>query len=199
MRVFVALELPSAIKAAAVAIQRELMKSESSVGWVRAEGMHLTLKFFGEVSPSRLPEIEKALGSAAEGTGSVKITVRGIGVFPNPKNPRVVWLGILPEDDRLKRLQERIDRALAPLGFPPENREFRPHLTLGRVKASPIFMGARIWPRRWPSRGLDDLMKVVAVHQNVLAGDCVLDHLHLIQSELKPGGAVYTKIRSFAL
>lgn len=180
-----------AIKEAVAAIQRELMKSEAPVGWIRLEGMHLTLKFLGEVLHSRLPEIEKALSSAAEGlpagqagTGSVKITVRGIGVFPNPKNPRVIWLGIEPEDDRLKRLQERIDRVLAPLGFPPENREFRPHLTLGRVKST---------------RGLNDLMKVVAVHQNVLAGDCVLDQLHLIQSELKPGGAVYTTLWSVSL
>ena len=199
MRAFVALEPPSVIKEAAAAIQRELMQSQADVGWVRLEGMHLTLKFLGEISPSRLPEIEKALGSAVEGTGSVKITVRGLGVFPNPRNPRVVWLGIEPEDDRLSQLQERIDRVLAPLGFPPENREFRPHLTLGRVKSSPIFMGARIWPRRWPSRGLDDLMKAVAVHHNFLAGECVLDQLHLIQSELKPGGAVYTKLWSVAL
>jgi 2'-5' RNA ligase len=184
VRVFIALELPLAIKEAVAAIQRELMTSEAHVGWVRPEGMHLTLKFLGEVLPSRLLEIETALSSAAEGTGSLKITVHGIGVFPNPKNPRVIWLGIRPEDDRLKRLQERIDRAMAPLGFPPEKREFHPHLTLGRVKSS---------------RGLDDLMKAIAVRHNVLAGDGALDQLHLIQSELKPGGAVYKTIRSFPL
>jgi 2'-5' RNA ligase len=184
MRVFVALELPPAIKESAAAVQRELMKSEAQVGWVRTEGMHLTLKFLGEVSESQLSEIEKALESAAGGTGSIKITVRGIGVFPNPKNPRVVWLGIQPEDDRLLRLQERIDRAMAPLGFPPEKRDFRPHLTLGRVKSS---------------RGLDDLMKVMAVHHHFLAGECTLGELHLIQSELKPGGAVYTRLCSVAL
>ncbi|MBI3610388.1 MAG: RNA 2',3'-cyclic phosphodiesterase [Nitrospirae bacterium] len=184
MRTFVALELPSVIKEAVAAIQRGPMKSDAHVGWVRVEGMHLTLKFLGEVAPPRLPEIEKALESAVEGTGSLKITVRGIGVFPNPRNPRVVWLGILPEDDRLLRLQERIDRALAPLGFPPEKRDFRPHLTLGRVKSS---------------RGLDDLMKAMSAHHNVLAGDCALDELHLIQSELKQEGAVYTKLWSVAL
>lgn len=199
MRVFIALELPSDIKEAAVAIQRELMKSEAPVGWVRAEGMHLTLKFLGEVLSSRLPEIEKALGQAAEGTGSLKIAVCGIDVFPSPKNPRVIWLGIQPENDRLFRLQERIDRILASLGFLREKREFRPHLTLGRVKSSPIFMGARIWPRRWPSRGLDDLMKGMAVHHHFLAGECRLEELHLMQSELRQEGAVYTKLWSVAL
>jgi 2'-5' RNA ligase len=184
MRVFVALELPSAIKEAAAAIQRELMKSEAQVGWVRADGMHLTLKFLGEVSDAQLDGIEEGLASAAAGTGSLKITVRGIGVFPNPKNPRVVWLGIQPEDDRLSRLQERIDRALTPLGFPPERRDFRPHLTLGRVKSS---------------RGVDDLMKAMAVHHHFLAGDCTLGELHLIQSELRREGAVYTKLWSVAL
>jgi len=191
MRVFIALELPSAIKAAAAAVQRELMTSEADVGWVRTEGMHLTLKFLGEVSDSRLSEIEKALESAVKGlssgqagTGSMKITVRGIGVFPGPRNPRVIWLGIQPEDDRLLRLQERIDRALAPLGFPPEKRDFRPHLTLGRVKSS---------------RGLDGLMKAMAVHHHFLAGECTLGELHLIQSELKREGAVYTRLYSVAL
>jgi len=176
--------MPPAIKEAAAAIQCELMKSKTAVGWVRPEGMHLTLKFLGELSSPQLDEIETALGKAAEGTGSLKITVRGVGVFPNPKNPRVIWLGIDPEDDRLSRLQERIDRGLERLGFQPEEREFHPHLTLGRVRSS---------------RGLDDLMKALAVQHNFLAGECVLDHLHLIQSELNAGGAVYTKLWSVAL
>ena len=184
MRVFIALELPPVIKEEAAAVQRELMKSEAHVGWVRTEGMHLTLKFLGEISESQLSEIEKALESAAGGTGSVKFTVRGLGVFPNPKNPRVVWLGIQPEDDRLLRLQERIDRALAPLGFPPEKRDFRPHLTLGRVKSS---------------RDMDGLMKAMAVHHHFWAGECTLGELYLIQSELKREGAVYTRLCSVAL
>ena len=186
------MELSPAVKEAVAAIQRKLMTSEADVGWVRAEGMHLTLKFLGEVSPSRLPEIETALSRAAKGlpagqagTGSLKITVRGLGVFPNPKNPRVIWLGIEPEDDRLLRLYERIDRAMAPLGFRPENREFHPHLTLGRVKSS--------------RGGVDEMMKTLSVHHNVLAGECAPGELHLIESELKPGGAVYKKIRSFTL
>jgi 2'-5' RNA ligase len=184
VRAFVALELPSVIKEAAAAIQQELMTSKAPVGWVRLEGMHLTLKFLGEISPSRLLEIEEALSSAAEGTGSLKITVGGIDVFPNPRNPRVVWLGIEPEDDRLLRLQERIDRVLVPLGFPPENRKFRPHLTLGRIKSY---------------RGLDDLMKAVEVHRNDHLGGCTLGELHLMQSELKQEGAIYNKIWSVAL
>ncbi len=184
MRIFVALEMPPAIKEAAAAIQCELMKSKASVGWVRSEGMHLTLKFLGEVSPPQMHEIETTLGRDAEGTGSLKITVRGIGVFPNLKNPRVIWLGIDPEDDRLSQLQERIDHGLEPLGFRLEERKFHPHLTLGRVRSS---------------LSLDDLMKAITAHTNFLAGECVLDQLHLIQSELKPGGAVYTKLWSVAL
>jgi RNA 2',3'-cyclic 3'-phosphodiesterase len=184
VRVFVALELPSAVKEAAAAIQRELMESGAAIGWVRGEGMHLTLKFFGEVSPDRLPEIETALAAAAEGTGSVEIKVRGLGAFPNPRSPRVIWAGIHPSDDRLARLQERIDQAVAPLGFPPEKREFRPHLTLGRIKSP---------------RGLDGVMKAMAARHDFSAGECTLDRLHLFQSELKPGGAVYTKLWSVAL
>jgi len=184
MRVFVAFEFPSVIKEAAAAIQRELMKSDAPVAWVRTDGMHLTLKFLGEVPSARLPGIEDALRLASEGTGPMKIAVQDIGVFPNPKTPRVVWLGIRPEGDRLMRLQERIDRALAPLGFPREERGFRPHLTLGRVKSS---------------RGLDGLMKAIAVQHRFSAGESLLDELYLIQSELRREGAVYTKLWSVAL
>lgn len=146
--------------------------------------MHLTLKFLGEVSPSQLPGIEKALESAAEGLGLLNISIRGVGVFPNPKSPRVVWLGVRTVDERLARLHERIERAFVPLGFPIEKRAFQPHLTLGRVRSS---------------RGHDDLMKAMEIHQDDFAGDCELSELHLVQSELRPEGAVYSKVRSVPL
>jgi len=184
VRVFVALEMPPAVKEVAAEIQRELMKSKAAVAWVRPEGMHLTLKFLGEVIPQRLPEIETALDKAAEGSGSLQIAVDGIGVFPSARNPRVIWLGIDPQDDRLSRLQKRIDHGLEPLGFRAEEREFRPHLTLGRVRSS---------------RGLNELMEAVALPHRILLGEYALDQFHLIQSELKPGGAVYTKLWSVAL
>jgi RNA 2',3'-cyclic 3'-phosphodiesterase len=184
VRVFVAFELPSTIREATAAIQRELTPAKGKIGWVRVDGMHLTLKFLGEISASRLSEIEKALKEAADGTGPLKIVVRGLGVFPGPKNPRVIWVGIESDDDRLCRLQERIDRALTRLGFPRESREFRPHLTLGRVKSS---------------QGVDGMMKALTFHRDFIAGDCLLAELHLYQSELRHEGAVYTKLWSVAL
>jgi RNA 2',3'-cyclic 3'-phosphodiesterase len=184
VRTFVAFELPSTIREAAAALQQKLTQPKGKIGWVRVDGMHLTLKFLGEVSASRLSEIETALKDTAAGTGPLKIVVRGPGVFPGPKNPRVIWIGVESDDDRLYRLQERIDRALAAAGFPRENREFHPHLTLGRVKSS---------------QGVDGMMKALAVHRDFMAGDCILAELHLFQSELRHGGAVYTKLWSVAL
>lgn len=184
MRIFVAFELPSTIREAAAALQQELTQPKGKIGWVRVDGMHLTLKFLGEVSTPRLSAIERAVKDAADGTGQLKIVVRGLGVFPGPKNPRIIWIGVESDDDRLCRLQERIDRSLALVKFPRENREFRPHLTLGRVKSS---------------QGADGLLKALAVHRHFIAGECSLAELHLFQSDLRHGGAVYTKLWSVAL
>ena len=188
MRLFVAFELPESIKKAAADLQNELIRAGSELGWVRPEAMHLTLKFLGETSPDRLPAIKGALKTAAAGTGPLKVSFKGVGVFPDFRSPRVVWIGIHPEDDRLAALQSKIEQALAPLGFPVEGRQFRPHLTLGRIK-SPGRTGGRT----------EGLMKSLGSHEKDRFGECDLTRLDLIKSDLQRGGARYTQLWSFPL
>lgn len=133
MRLFIAIDLPSEWK-------RLLAQPEESIGWlgrgvkwVEPRGMHLTLKFLGEVDEKTLPDIRNGIAAACRGTDSFKIRLRGTGVFPNPKRPRVYWVGI-EGASALLDLQKRIDSGMQGLGFPAEEHPFQPHLTLARIK-----------------------------------------------------------------
>jgi 2'-5' RNA ligase len=106
-------------------------------GWplrlVHDHGVHLTLKFFGEVPPGRLEVIEEAVRASVSGTGILSLRLAEIGAFPSPRRPRIVWLG-LEAPPALELLQDRLERRAEAIGFPPEGTPFRPHVTLARVR-----------------------------------------------------------------
>jgi 2'-5' RNA ligase len=154
---------------------------ELPVKWVRPDGVHLTLKFLGDVEDGQEPALRAALAAAA-GLGSeprgVTVHIEGFGVFPDFHRPRVVWAGVAP-DPALELLQHNVEQAFAPLGFPTEGRAFRPHVTLGRAARD-----AR--PRDFA--GLDAGLAGLAFAETVM-----VSHLDLMQSTLQSGGggAVY--------
>ncbi|MBI4311380.1 MAG: RNA 2',3'-cyclic phosphodiesterase [Chloroflexi bacterium] len=139
-RLFVAVELPASVRDVIGQAIREMQeRGVTAVRWVRAEGVHLTLKFLGETPESRLEAIVRAMALAAAGAPPFELHVQGAGAFPNMRSPRVVWLGLHGQVDVLQGLQAGLEEALAGEGFPKEERAFTPHLTLGRIdgKLSP--------------------------------------------------------------
>ena len=176
MRLFIALNLPPAVRDALWAATEPLRQLELPVNWVRGEGIHVTLKFLGEIADEREAELTAALGRAATGARTLPLAVGGFGVFPDFRRPRVVWAGIEPEPG-LEILQHRVEQEFAPLGFPTEARAFRPHLTLGRARRE-----AR--PRDFA--GLEAALARLEFAQTV-----VVSALDLMQSTLRSGGAVY--------
>ncbi len=153
------------------------------VKWVRPEGggLHLTLKFLGDVDEAREPELRAALGQAAGArpggeTRGVTVRIEGFGVFPDFRRPRIVWAGVTA-DPALELLQHRVEQVFSPLGFPTEARAFRPHLTLGRA-------GREARPRDFT--GLEDVLATLAFDATSVVPD-----LDLMQSTLQSGGAVY--------
>ncbi len=136
LRLFVALELPAPVLTALEKLQEQLRadRSARAVRWTRPEGIHLTLKFLGETPAPRLDAIRAGLVEVASGHRSLRLQAAGLGCFPNPRAPRVIWVGLSGDLDALGALQEAVEAALAPLGFPTEKRPFSPHLTLGRVQ-----------------------------------------------------------------
>jgi 2'-5' RNA ligase len=178
MRLFVAIELPGEIKKEIGRVQDELRKIGAHAAWTRPEGIHLTLKFLGEAPDAKAPEVLRAL-SVVRGRGTVSLEVAGAGAFPNVKAPRVLWLGVAGESEKLAALQAAVEDAMAVLGFEREDRRFSPHLTLGRVK----FLRHR-----------DDWQRIVESVRDVRLGGFEADHISLIKSELRREGAVYTEV-----
>lgn len=179
MRLFIALIPPVTVQRAVWDAFAPLRARQLPVAWVAAENVHLTLKFLGEVDDGREAEIRGALTSAVAGTRTMTLVVRGAGVFPHARAPRVVWAGIEP-DPAIEILADRIERGYASLGFPTEGRPFRPHLTLGRARRE-----AR--PRAWA--GISELLDGIALETTTL-----LDGVDLVRSELRRGGPVYDRI-----
>ena len=134
MRLFVAADLPEDLRRRLAAIQHELRDLPLPVRWVPPEGIHLTFKFLGVVQGDRVSEIGRALEGGGRGVPAFRLEASGIGTFPERGNPRVLWVGVAGDLAAALRLQEQIDRCLAAIGLPVEDRPFRPHLTLGRVR-----------------------------------------------------------------
>jgi 2'-5' RNA ligase len=183
IRAFLALDPPGEILREIAVLQDRLRKRlPGDIRWVRPEGIHLTLKFFGDVFEKDLAGIAEVVRERAAGVAPFSLSVGGIGVFPDPRRPRVLYLGMKGDAERLVAFQGELEGALKKIGFPGEERPFRPHLTLGRFR-SPA--------------GLAGLAGALEKGGEEAAGRFVASGLDLFRSELTPRGAIYTKIERF--
>jgi len=149
------------------------------VKWVRPEGIHITLKFLGEVAPEREGELIRSLGDASRGAKPVTLVVQGAGAFPDPRRPRVFWAGMASEP-AIELLANAVERVFEPLGFPTEARAFRPHLTVGRAARD--------------ARSADFAGVAEALNDLAVEASAVLDGVDLMKSVLRPDGAVYQRV-----
>jgi 2'-5' RNA ligase len=135
IRSFIAIELPEEAKEGLARLRRRLERDEhKSVKWVDPKGIHLTLKFLGNISAGQVAQITAAVEEASGGISPFHLEISGLGAFPSVRQPRVLWVGVGGETDKLSRLQQGIDSALAALRFSREERPFVPHLTLARTR-----------------------------------------------------------------
>lgn len=182
LRAFIASDIPPEIKQA-ISSQTTSLRKESgrAVRWVTPENIHLTLKFLGEVSASNLELLAQALRAECAQTTSFTVSVEGLGCFPNPRRPRILWVG-LTAPPALNRLQHQVEAIAARLGYPPEDKPFSPHLTIGRVReqASPAEL-----------QSLRILLEQTTVAS---LGTFTIQEIHLYKSDLKPEGPIYTRL-----
>ena len=167
-------------------IMRELSRlaSEVRIQWVRPDSIHLTLKFLGEIADTRVEEIRRTLAATIQAQARFSVELGGFGVFPDLRAPRVLWVGISGQSDQvtsLARLAADVDSGLDALGFPREARPFSPHLTLARIKERSREVGKAL-----AGSGL--------MAQTESLGSLRVDVVALIRSDLKPSGAVYTRL-----
>ena len=151
------------------------------VRWVPIENIHLSLKFLGDVSEKNIPVLQEIVLAEANSHTTFEISLGGFGVFPNALRPRVLWVGVEAPDE-LVNLQRRIDMETARLGYAPDQREFTPHLTFGRVSrnASPQQV-----------RKVSDLLRSFNLG---FLGASRIEEVCMFRSDLGPEGAVYSKI-----
>ncbi len=183
-RLFVAINLPGAVRRDVWEAATPLRSAEFPVRWVAPESMHLTLKFLGNVADERLATVERALEQAIGDAREFELPLGGFGAFPTPANARVVWVGC-GDVPALELLQDRLERQLEGVGFPIEGRPFRPHLTLGRVKKG---------SDQRALAGLGDVLDQLPYETDV-----PVPSIDLMESHLSARGARYSLRRSLPL
>ncbi len=188
IRSFIAVELPEELKRDLTAIKLQLQSvSRAPVKWVDLQGIHLTLKFLGNIDASITGKVTETIEEAVQGVHPFHLGAGGLGVFPSMKRVQVVWVGLSGEVDRLSQLQQRIESGLAPLGFARERRPFTPHLTLARIRD------------RATQNERQELGKLIADTSFETGCRIRVDTVHLMKSQLTREGPIYSRISSVKL
>lgn len=181
IRSFVAATIPGAITALGKYTAALRPFGGDAVRWVPQENLHVTIRFLGDVEPARVASVEEAIRTTVKGQEAIPVRLQGLGAFPSPGKPRVIWCGMSHGGAQLTEIAGTLEKALQRLGFPPEKR-FHPHVTLARVK--PRARPAPLALETWPSPPVLDL---------------VIDELVLMKSTLLPRGSEYTPLARFPL
>jgi 2'-5' RNA ligase len=194
LRAFVAVEVSEAVAERVGAIVERLRASDGGeVKWVQAHHFHLTLKFLGETRRSDLPALSEALRGVAGQAAPFSLQLAGVGAFPTVRRPRVVWLGATAGGEALPGLAAAMEAACAALGWAREEKPYRAHLTLGRVRER-----SRGAPSR-PATRPEALTRALERESGSEAGETRVERIVLVRSELGRGGPVYTVLDAFPL
>jgi 2'-5' RNA ligase len=189
VRLFTAIELPEKTKRELARIQGELIRicGRSPTRWVAAESMHLTLNFLGDFLLSNLGDIKSVALQVAATFGIFELTLADLGAFPNLERPRVIWVGLDGNTDRLCKIQKSLEELLAGLGFNSETRPFSPHLTLARVRDE--------------TTAVDKKKLGQAICSTICKANCSIPvcAISLVKSQLTSGGPIYTVLSSVPL
>jgi 2'-5' RNA ligase len=178
LRTFIAIDLGKELRGRCVTLQETLARAGADVKWVEAENIHLTLLFLGEVEDRQLPDVCRAVALVAGRHESFSLTVETVGCFPNPRRPRVVWAGVGEGAQELIALHEAIEPPLLDLGcYRREERQFTPHITLGRVRGE---------------RATDGLATALARKADWQGGSIEVREVLVLSSELMREGPVYS-------
>jgi len=185
IRAFLAIEQPEDILQEISRLQEKLKREISGrLSWTRPQGQHLTLKFFGDISKEDINSISAAVQKRTVAEQKLNLKIEKLGVFPDVRRPRVLWCAVTGDTEKLINLQKKLDGDFAALSFPAEDRSFKAHLTLARIK---------------DPRDITGMSEALKKYDSFKAGEFVADKLFLFQSTLSPQGAVYTKLAEFAL
>ena len=187
IRLFVAIQIPEAVRNEMSAIQRELKPfALGDVRWTNPEQLHLTLKFLGNVPAASVEPVKQSLNTACSGIRPFSLRAKGVGFFPNERQPRVIWVGFEGGENVLTGLQARVERTLAPLAEKPGAEKFLPHTTLGRFQKYRRYKTEQLVPR-------------ARTHQHRVFGEWRVEEVILFRSEPSAAGARHSPVAVFPL
>lgn len=178
VRTFIAIDVGKKNRDRLVSLQESLIKDGARAKWVEADNLHITLLFLGEVDMIAIPDICNAVAEVTAQHAEFPMTIESIGCFPNPRRPRVLWAGVGEGADEIVSIHDGIEEPLLEMGcYRREERQYKPHLTLGRVKGQ---------------RHDTDLSQILPKYSNWKASEITVHEIHVMSSELTPDGPVYT-------
>lgn len=196
IRTFIAVEIPEAVRRDLGKVQSSCQTSlgeewsprvtSSPIQWVKAESLHVTVKFLGNIPEEQIPAIEQVLFDIGQRHQSFPLNFEGLDVFPDRRAPRILWVGISGMLSHLESVVKDVDDCLAELGFPRESRPFRPHLTLAKIKKNHRLFGTL-------------LTKTGLLHHSAVVDTFQVSSLSLMKSVLHPSGSVYSTLCSGSL
>lgn len=184
LRAFIAVDLSESVRSSLGQVQEVFKRQGFRIKWVRPANIHLTLKFLGNIEGADVEKILGAMAQAAKDRKTISLVTKGIGVFPDSRRPRVIWVGLSGQLEMLQDLQRSLEGHLADLGFPKESRGFKAHLTLGRVKGK---------------INSDRLKAAMSKFAGFESKPFDVNRIILFKSELRPSGAVYTPLQGVSL
>lgn len=184
MRCFLAIELPETVRSRLISLREALRELDRSIRWTKPEQIHLTLKFLGEVPDRQITDVCEAIVKAARLLPPVPIEVGGVGCFPMSGPVRIVWAGVRGPSPELLECHAACERFLAELGYPPEERAFKPHLTIGRAREQ---------------RGARGVRRIIDAAAGFDCPPFIAQELVVFQSVLSPKGPTYTPLARAAL
>ena len=179
IRTFVAVEAASELCRTLDSFRAELEECGADVKWVEPHQYHITLKFLGNTPAQQVPDVVKTVQDVVSEIPAFQMTLRGAGAFPNLRKPNVIWVGVTEGADRLAELAAAVDRGLERLGFEPEQRPFRAHLTIGRTRSL---------------RGVGPLCLRLAEARDIHVGQMDVAEVVVMKSVLTPKGPIYTRL-----
>jgi 2'-5' RNA ligase len=185
IRSFLAFEQPAEIRDILVQVSAVLRKSRLDARWVKPENIHLTIHFLGNIRSESVQAMEEPIQKLCLTYAPFHISLRGMGCFPHSRNPRVLWIGLEGDLERMGRLRDSLQDRMRAFGVKEEKRPFKPHLTLGRFRSA--------------NRAHRELEDILAEYRDLTGPVSTLSKLVLFRSDLAPGGAVYTRLKSWPL
>jgi 2'-5' RNA ligase len=188
LRLFVAISIPEPVRDEIIRVQQELqpLVPRDVARWARSDQFHLTLRFLGDVPADGVEDLKKSVGAVCRNARPLSLRAEGVGFFPNPRSPRVIWVGINDREGQLVDLQGQIEAAVRPFTAEPGEKNFTGHTTFGRLKNP---KPADIW----------DLAARAQSLEKRLFGEWTVHEIEIIRSELFPAGARYTSLAAFRL